>query len=238
MINYKTVLAIVIARKNSIGFPGKNYKPLMGLPCFLWSVKAAEKSKYVDRIVVSSCCPYVKKSWKEYDKSSFSTFINRPEELNGPSIKNEDVLRHAIVECQDSLNFTADLIVTLQPTSPIRYDNLLDRCIEKMEQEDSDSLVTVTPNYPFIWNDYGSEVVCPNMYYLDRPMREDIKDSSFSLIDNGNIYITKYNILIQNNNRLGGKISVYKTDKYQSYQIDTREDFEIVESIGKVYGIV
>jgi len=238
MINYKTVLAVIIARKGSAGLPGKNYKPLMGLPCFLWSVKAAEKSKYIDWIVVSSCCPHVKDSWKKYNKRSFSAFIDRPEELNGPSVKNEDVLKHAVTECQDRLNFTADLVITLQPTSPIRSNDLLDKCIEKIEQEESDSLVTVTSNYPFIWNDYGGEVVCPNMYYLNRPMREDIKNSSFLLIDNGNIYITKRDILMKKNNRLGGKVSVYKTDKYQSYQIDTEEDFNVVESIGKVNGIV
>jgi len=238
MINNKKVLAIVIARKGSSGLPGKNYKLLMGLPCFLWSIKAAEKSKYVDLIATSSCCPHVKSHWHEYDKRNSSIFIDRPEELNSPFVKNEDVLRHVVSECQNRLNFIADIIVTLQPTSPIRSNNLIDECLDKMEQETADSLVTVTTHYPFIWNDYGSEVVCPNMYYLDRPMREDIKNSFFSLIDNGNIYITSHDILMKKNNRLGGRISVYKTNKYQGYQIDTEEDFKIIECIGKINGIV
>ena len=231
MINNKKILAVVLARKGSVGLPGKNYKSLSNLPCFLWSVLAAENSKYVDLIAVSSLCPDVKKAWQDYNKSDKCIFIDRPEELNGPLVRNEAVVRHAVEECRNNLKFRAELIVTLQPTSPFRYDNLLDSCIEKLEEDKSNSLLTVTRHHPFIWHNTLSGPICPNNYYLNRPMRQELQESDFIFLDNGNIYITDHDTLITENNRLGGKVSLYETDKYQGLQIDDMEDFELIERI-------
>ena len=236
MINNKKILAVILARKNSAGLPGKNYRPLLGLPCFLWSVKAAVQSKYIDLVAVSSYCPHVRDAWaKTYNKA---IYLQRPEELNGPLVKNEDVLKYSVKECQERHGFCADLIITLQPTSPIRTNNLIDRCLEKMEEEQADSLLTVTEHYPFVWKDKKNGAECPNMYYLNRPMRQQMKKEDLYFIDNGNVYITKKNILMKENNRLGGKVSIYKINKYQSFQIDTLQDFEIIEKIGQVHGLV
>lgn len=230
-------MAITLARKDSKGLPGKNYKSLAGKPVFLWSVEAASKSKYVDYNVVNSCCPSVKKYFLQYkatnnDESLY--FIDRPEELNGDLVKNEDVL----IQSVNHLGLDVDIVVCLQASSPIRYNNLLDRCLEKMMDDKADSLLTVSKTSPFFWyqDDNQDSAHCPNLYYYDRPMRQEMKSKDFALFDNGNIYITDKNILFSDNNRLGGKITTYKTDKYQSLQIDDLNDFLLIGNVCRIIG--
>jgi len=91
--------------------------------------------------------------------------------------------------------------------------------------------LTVTRESPFMWHKKGNDMICYNDYYVDRPMRQDIKDEDFILHDNGNIYITKSDILFNMNNRLGGKIVSYEIDKFRALQIDTLDDFLLVEQV-------
>jgi CMP-N,N'-diacetyllegionaminic acid synthase len=243
MINNKKVLAIILARKGSVGLPGKNYRTLSGKPLFLWSVLAAMNSKYVDTIVVTSSCPVIKEEFYNFTNGLFHSdktieFIEREEVLNGPDVKNEPVMIDAYNKVRRRLNFIADIVVTLQPTSPIRTNGLIDQCLEKYEKDKAGSLLTVSKNYPFIMYQYGDNAICPNMYYLDRPMRSNIGDSEFALIDNGNVYITAANILLMTKNRLGGKITTFVTDRAQSLQIDTIEDFWIIEKMVEIRGRV
>ena len=52
MINNKKILAVVLARKNSKGLPGKNIKNLNGKPLVAWPISTAKKSKYIDKIIL------------------------------------------------------------------------------------------------------------------------------------------------------------------------------------------
>jgi CMP-N-acetylneuraminic acid synthetase len=56
VINGKKILSVITARKGSKGIPGKNFRELMGIPLFMWSVYASISSKYVDKTVISSNC--------------------------------------------------------------------------------------------------------------------------------------------------------------------------------------
>ena len=54
MINGKTVLAIVPARKGSKRFKLKNFRIFRGKPLFYWPLSLSEKSKYIDNIVFTT----------------------------------------------------------------------------------------------------------------------------------------------------------------------------------------
>ena len=54
MINNKTVLAVIPARGGSKRLPGKNIKLLKDKPLIAWTIEAAENSKYIDRVIVST----------------------------------------------------------------------------------------------------------------------------------------------------------------------------------------
>lgn len=240
----KKILSVVIARANSKGLEGKNFKILCGRPLIQWSILASLRSRYPNLTVVSSNCDNVKDAYDELrdelgeEGTANLKWIQRPQELSTPTSKNEEVIIHAYYYCKDNFNFDADVIIHLQPTSPIRNDNLIDKCFDCYYDYDYDSLVTVTRMTPFMWQNRSGEWVCPNDYYIDRPMRQKIPECEFLMHDNGSVYITDVDILLEENNRLGGKVGCYETDEWQSLQIDTELDFKVIENIAKERSII
>ena len=141
MINNKSVFTIVIAREGSKGIPNKNVRQLLGKPLVEWSILAALKSKYTDYVFVSSDCLKVKNSYYNILKSFYTTsskeikdnlyWIQRPREYATDKTTNEETLLHAMEHIQKEMNLKSDIIVHLQPTSPCRYGDLIDKCLEK-----------------------------------------------------------------------------------------------------------
>ena len=255
MINGKKVLAIVTARANSQGLPGKNHKQLLGSPLFTWSIMSAIRSKYVDTVVISSNCEHVKEislqlideiknavgQCKDLIKCKNVEFLQRPEEYATSISKNEDSLIHAYHYAKDHLSIDADIIANLQPTSPIRdtKDNiLLDECLEKMENEKADSLFTGTRHTPFYFKIIDGEVKAEWDIY-NRPMRQELENSNWAWHwhDDGNVYVVSTPLLLSSKCRLGGKISLFETDEFQTIQIDISKDFQLIEAVCKIcYG--
>ena len=100
------VLAVIPARSGSKRCPNKNFLPFRGKVLWEWSWDAAFGSKYIDSFLLSE------------DK-------DRPPELCTDDATCEDVLRHHLGDFPE-----ARWVVLLQPTSPLRTAEDIDRCIE------------------------------------------------------------------------------------------------------------
>jgi len=248
MINGKKVLAVVTARSGSVGLPGKNYKKMLNAPLFTWSVMSAIRSRYVDVVIISYNCEHVKEislqlideiknrsdnCFKDLIRCKNVHFLQRPDEYATAISKNEDSLIHAYNYAKDSLGIDVDIIANLQPTSPIRdtrHNILLDDCLEKMENEKADSLFTVSVHTPFFVHKTKDGYVMNERTLLkNRPMRQELNESSFFLHDCGSLYLTDIDVLLETNNRIGPNFTVYPLDEKRSLQIDTELDFRIVE---------
>ena len=244
MINNKKILCVITARKGSKGIPGKNHRLLLDKPLFMWSTLSAIKSKYIDQIVISSDCDSVKRCFfdflsKEYmiyskkDEYDNLHFIHRPPEYSTDTSKNEEALIHAYVNFVEKLNFNPDIIINLQPTSPIRNNNLIDNCIEEYSKGDYDSLLTGEKMTPFLWQKKNKEW----KYTVDknncckRKMRQQFKENEMLWHDCGSIYIVDTEVLLKTNCRIGKKPCIFETDKFQSIQIDEEDDFLIIENL-------
>jgi N-acylneuraminate cytidylyltransferase/CMP-N,N'-diacetyllegionaminic acid synthase len=248
MINNKKVLSIVIARKGSQGIKGKNYKMLCGKPLFIWSLLSLINSKYTDFIAISSNCENVKKFYKDFifennfDKNILDKlcFIDRPD-IYGTNISpNEESLIHACEYLKEKMGLNFDIILHLQPTSPLRRDNLLDQCLTKYIEGNHDSLLTGTKITPFLWQKQNFKWI----YEIDntkncckrrmrQELREDEKYSDFVFFDCGSVYITDRDVLLNTKCRIGKKNCVYPIDKIQSLQIDDEDDYVLIENIIK-----
>lgn len=231
MYQDKSILAVITARANSQGLHGKNYKNLYGKPLVNWSVLAALRCSYIDTVVVSSNCPHVKDAVADfrYSESNFH-FIQRPEELSTSSSLNEEALLHAVQVYEQKTRKFPDIIVNLQPTSPIRTNMLLNHCIEKMIETESDSLFTASAHTPFFWTVDDSENWTPSFDVLSRPMRQALTRKELFFHDNGNVYLMTNQILGERMCRIGEMPFIYETDVFQSLQIDTESDFKLVEA--------
>lgn len=144
MIEDKKVLAVIPARGGSKGIPNKNIVPLHGKPLINWTIEAAKLSQYIDRLIVSSDDPIICELAEAADCEV--PFI-RSAALATDDAKTIDV----VIDAVDRLP-SFDLVVVLQPTSPLRTSSDIDECLELMMARRAPSVVSVSPvqEHPFL----------------------------------------------------------------------------------------
>jgi CMP-N-acetylneuraminic acid synthetase len=241
MIGNKKILSIITARAGSVGVKNKNFKELLGKPLFIWSVLASLQSEYVDITVISSNCSECKKIYLEFistlNKEQIKKiyWIERPDKYSTSTSKNEEALIYSYNKMLIT-GFSTDIIINLQPTSPCRTNNFLDKCILEYYNSGSDSLLTGRKETPFIWQKKNKEWI----YTVDknnccnRKMRQELLEEDFIYHDDGNLYITDVNVLINTGCRVGKKPIFVETDSVQSLQIDEPDDFLLIEKMVEV----
>jgi N-acylneuraminate cytidylyltransferase len=206
-------IAIIPARGKSKGIPRKNIKMLCGKPLIVWTIEQALNSK-VDEVYVST----EDKEIAEISKKAGAKVIERPLELAQDDSSTESVLLHASKVLKDDY----EIMVLLQCTSPLRFPSQINEAIDLFLKEKADSLVSVYKNDKFLWKD-GKSI---NYDFKNRPRRQE-KDWEF--VENGSIYVFKKEVLLTDENRLGGKIIQYEMPKWMSLEIDEEDDFKLAE---------
>jgi len=214
------IVAIIPARGGSKGIPNKNIIEFCGKPLIAWSIEQCLSSKYISDVWVTSDSQEILDIAERYGAKT----INRPDSISGDSASSEDAWIHAINIIQKYRNI--DLVFAPQATSPLREIKDINGAIEQMLNGNYDSLLsTVEIEDFFIWRqEEMSEPESINYDYMNRKPRQKIEKR---YLENGSFYIFKPKILKDNNNRLGGKISLYKMEKYKMFQIDNDEDIKI-----------
>lgn len=249
MIGNKKIFCVITARKGSVGIPGKNYRKLLDKPLFMWSVEAALQSKYVDIVAISSNCESCRREYIDFirdaefiedRKETEVMWIQRPDKYSTPTSKNEDALIHALQQIKMIRNFIPEIIVNLQPTSPCRLNNLLDKCIEEYYNGEYDSLLTAEKHTPFMWQKKYNKWI----YNVDkndccnRKMRQELEEnaenSEFVWHDNGNIYMVDSKILLDKKCRIGYNPCIFETTGINNIQIDEEFDFKLIEKMTEI----
>jgi len=239
MIAGHKILSVVTARANSQGIKGKNIRNLCNLPLVNWSVLASLASDYVDLTVISSNCPLVKDATANL-RGKTVQWLHRPDHYATPISKNEEALIHAYHHSVRYFDFEPDIIINLQPTSPIRNNNLIDKCIGEYVyyhfQEDykADSLITVSKHTPFFWK---TEDKKPSAMWdvKNRKMRQEYeRDGELLAHDDGNLYLVEAQKLLESNCRIGERPVLFYLDKLQALQIDEEIDFQLIENLLKL----
>ncbi len=210
MIKDKKIIAIIPARGGSKGVPRKNIKPICGRPLIAWSIEAAKESKYINRVIVST----EDKEIAEIAKQEGAEILWRPQELASDTATTVSVLQHAIE------NIPLDIIVLLQPTSPIRINNLVDRAIRRFLDNRVDSLATGFITHEYEWPSANSGIP-----------RQKLAGWFY---DDGNIYIHKAAHLMEGK-WFGKRREKMIIDKYYNFEIDDEIDFFIIEALMKDY---
>lgn len=128
--------AIVLGRAGSKGVPGKNMHPVAGAPCASWTIRAAQESTKIDRVLVSSDAPEL----LMLARSMGAETVERPAELAGDLATVDAAARHAVKSagCPD------DVFLVLYANVPLRPEGLLDRAIELLQSSGADSVQSYT----------------------------------------------------------------------------------------------
>ena len=137
MINGKSVLALIPARGGSKRLPKKNLKELAGKSLIEWTANSALEAKHVDRVVVSTDCSDIA---REAKRLGVEVPFMRPSEIANDTASTESVILHAVKELP---NEACEIVVILQPTSPLRLASDIDQAIEKMVASEAEGVVSV-----------------------------------------------------------------------------------------------
>lgn len=133
-------LAIVPARGGSKGIPRKNLHELAGKPLIVWTIAAAREARRLDRIVVST--DDLEIADVSRTAGAEVPFL-RPKNLAQDETQMREVLLHCVAELAKVEGYRPDVIVTLQPTSPLRTGAQIDEALKIFESHpDADSLVS------------------------------------------------------------------------------------------------
>lgn len=140
----KNIVAIIPARGGSKSIPKKNIKFLGGVPLLAYSIAAAQRSKLVDRIIVSTDDEIIASLAKDWGAEV--PFI-RPKELAQDQTTDFPVMEHATRWLEFNEDYRADIVVQLRPTSPFRPFGLIDEAVQTLlSRPDADCVRTVTPS--------------------------------------------------------------------------------------------
>ena len=224
-INYLNITALIPARGGSKGIPGKNIKNFEGKPLISHTIEYALSSKHlINNIIVSTDDDQI----AAVSKASGAEIIERPKYLATDIATTESVIEHAV----SIIDPPPDIIILLQPTSPLRPKGSLEKAINKFIDGGYDSLLSLSPTHNFFWN-INSDTTQPEYDINKRPRRQDMGNSDIKYIENGSIYIFTRDCFLINKNRLGGKIGYVIFDEKYGHEIDTPQDLKILEQISR-----
>jgi len=219
------ILGLIPARSGSKGIPNKNSKELNGKPLIAYSIESALKSKLITTVAVSTDSDKILMISKKY---GVNTLIKRPSQLASDDSPTIDTVVHAL-RVLEEMGEKFDAVCLLQPTSPFRTSSLIDECIQKFSENRSDSLVSVrevphefNPHWVFEPNEKDCLIISTG----EKNIITRRQDLPKAFIRDGEIYITKSSVIL-NQNSLYGKSMSYFVNTTQYYvNLDTEDDWE------------
>lgn len=224
------ILAIIPARGGSKGIPNKNIIDVGGKPLIVWSIEAALKSKYISKVIVSSDSDII----LNIAKKTGSEIIKRPNELASDSARSEPVVKHVVNELLEK-GEKFDYVILLQPTSPLRTSEDIDRSFEKLVKTKATAIISVSeveknPLKSFMINETGFLKGIVNDEFPFMPRQELPK----VFYPNGSIYIIETRSFLKTNKLFTDKTIAYETSLESSIDIDCISDvIEINKKINK-----
>ncbi|WP_163339195.1 cytidylyltransferase domain-containing protein [Desulfopila sp. IMCC35008] len=218
-------LAIIPARGGSKGIPGKNIIPIGGHPLIYYNIHAAQKSRYIERLIVSTDDHEI----SEVALKEGAEVVIRPSDISGDLASSELALIYTLDELYKTENYQPDILVFLQCTSPLTTTEDIDQTIGKLIEEDGDSALTVAPFHYYLWkNDHNGELVGINHDKYHRPMRQE-REKQY--IETGAVYVMRVQEFLQRKYRFFGKVVMSVMPEERCFEIDVPADLLIAEQL-------
>lgn len=226
------ILAIIPARGGSKGVPRKNIRKLNGKPLIGYTIDAAKKSKYVNRVVVSTDNKKIANIAKSFGAEI--PFI-RPKYLAVGSAKTIDVVKHTLKTLKNKFQYEPDVVTLLNPTVPFRKEDAIDESIQILIKSKADIAVQVkeitTHPYRAYWlkNDFLKPLKKDFLKYHQRQMFPECYYSTAGISTFWNKNIAKYGHMF------GPKIKPIMSHDESNIDIDNIFDFFMAEMISKYW---
>ena len=144
------VLAVIPARGGSKGLPGKNVRPMWGLPLIAHSIRAAALTPEVTRCVVTTDSAEIAEVVRIHGGEA--PFL-RPAELAADDTPMAPVVRHALEWVEGDEAAAYDAVLLLDPTSPARVPSQLAEAVRRLATTPAlDGVISVSePTFNPVW---------------------------------------------------------------------------------------
>jgi CMP-N,N'-diacetyllegionaminic acid synthase len=221
----ETMLCMIPARAGSKRLPGKNLLPLAGKPMLAYSIEAA-RAAGCDPVYVCTESEEIAHVARRYGAEV--PFL-APEELGGDLVSSHEPCQF-VAEKLASQQRAGDVMLCLQPTSPLRSSEDIRAGIRRFQEGSVDFVVSVTPIDPhyFHWAVEKNANGYWHMYFGDRFMIErPFLPPMFR--PNGSIKIGRLTALRQYGHFFGPKLATIETPEERSVHVGTRADFDYCE---------
>ena len=224
------IFGIIPGRKGSKGVLNKNIRKINGKPLISYSIEAALESEYIKKVVVSSDSDEILEIAGSYGVES----IKRPEHLAQDDSTTVDVVKHVLDVFNESNKYFPEILVLLQPTSPLRDSNDIDEAIKMfLKDGDADALISVSKyNHNPLWSfKIENNFLSPanDEKFLNK-RRQELPEL---FLPNGAIYIIKTRKFLEKNSFVMKKTKAFIMSEEKSMDIDTELDLKLVKCLMK-----
>ena len=226
------VLGIITARGGSKGIPGKNLKLLGGRPLLDFTIDAANDTP-LDRLILSTEDRKIADAAKSL---GCEVPFMRPAELARDETPHLPVIVHAVKWLFEHEGYKPDIVLTLQPTSPLRSSADIAAALRMLELSGADSVVSVSevsahahPMRMLRVDDNDHAV----LFATGQPVRMRInrrQDLPKAWLMNGAVYACRTELLFAEEPSLyGDRVVAYPMPAERSISIDTPDDWAEAE---------
>ncbi len=225
------VLAIITARGGSKSVPRKNIALIAGKPLLAWTIGAALNCAALNRVIISTDDEEIAQIGQTWGGEV--PFL-RPAALARDDSSSMDTIIHAIQWLADHEEYRPDLVMCLQPTSPLCTAQDIAQVIDLARQKQAEGVVSVSPvhNHPYWVKRLTDDGRLENFISPEQPItrRQDLP-VLYTL--NGAIYLARRRVLLEKRTWYTGQTFAYIMPPERSLDIDTPWDFYLVDLILK-----
>ena len=221
------IMALLIGRGGSVGFPNKNVYPILDRPLMSYPLLAAQNAKYVDEIYVST-------DSKDYAEIAnyygAKTPFLRPKSLSTDTSSDIDFFIHAVEWFKKNHNVEPLRIVHLRPTTPLRDPNIISKALKDIERDDQCTSLRSchkAPESPFKWFIKDTDNYLKSFNNLSPDASNDPRQGFPDVyIPDGYVDVIKLETL-KKNILHGDKVRLFETPV--TCEIDNASDFKFIE---------
>lgn len=223
------MIAIIPARGGSKGLPKKNIRLLSGEPLISYTIKAAQKSKYISKVIVSTDSLEIAETAKEFGAQ---VPFFRPPELAADTSKAIDAYLYTVEKLNAEFNEEIKDFAVLLPTSPLRSAEDIDKAVEIYYKMKAETVISVVDaEYPPAWYKKINKNGILVDYFKGEDNSLNRQEAEKTYLPNGAIYIFNYNSLKTNYNYYNDATYPCIMSRESSVDIDTEMDFKLAELI-------
>jgi N-acylneuraminate cytidylyltransferase len=217
------IVSLILSLGGSKAITKKNIIDINGKPLLYYTTTASLNSN-VDETWVSTDCDEI----KTVSQNLGCKVIDRPESISGDNSKSDE----ALVHFAENVDF--DILVFIQPTSPLLISSDINKGLIKMNDHDSVFSVCIEhwiPRWNLPTRSMNGRLISgsPDGWDINkRPMRQDVPEKA---VENGAFYMTTKKQLLKTKLRYGGNIGFITMPIHRSFQIDTYEDLDLIKKL-------